>query len=82
MEVSLSDRRQRRRRLPAIYLLATLVIGLSVMIAEISMGRAAKANPITTLQQLSPKKACPGGWLRYVSPVLILLVMLKGLNMF
>jgi len=42
-----------------IYLLATLVIGLPVMIAEIAMGRAAKANPITALQQLSPKKGMP-----------------------
>jgi NSS family neurotransmitter:Na+ symporter len=42
-----------------IYLLATLVIGLPVMIAEITMGRAAKANPITTLQTLSPQKRLP-----------------------
>lgn len=42
-----------------VYLLATLVIGLPVMIAEITLGRAAKANPITTLQTLSPKKALP-----------------------
>ncbi len=42
-----------------IYLLATLVIGLPVMIAEITMGRAAKANPITALQNLSPKKGLP-----------------------
>ncbi|PHV03802.1 transporter [Janthinobacterium sp. BJB412] len=38
-----------------VYLLATLVIGLPVMIAEIAMGRRAKANPITALQKLSPK---------------------------
>ncbi|MYM32721.1 sodium-dependent transporter [Duganella sp. CY15W] len=42
-----------------IYLLATLVIGLPVMIAEITMGRTAKANPITALQKLSPKKSLP-----------------------
>ncbi len=42
-----------------IYLLATLVIGLPVMIAEITMGRAAKADPISTLQKLSPKKSLP-----------------------
>src|SRR6218665_656971 len=42
-----------------IYLLAPLLIGLPVMIAEITMGRAAKANPITTLQTLSPKKSLP-----------------------
>lgn len=42
-----------------VYLLATLMIGLPVMIAEITLGRAAKANPITTLQTLSPKKSLP-----------------------
>ncbi|SHN44965.1 neurotransmitter:Na+ symporter, NSS family [Duganella sacchari] len=42
-----------------IYLLATLVIGLPVMIAEITMGRTARANPITALQKLSPKKSLP-----------------------
>lgn len=42
-----------------VYLLATLAIGLPVMIAEITMGRAAKANPITTLQTLAPKKSLP-----------------------
>ena len=39
-----------------IYLLATLVVGLPVMIAEITVGRAAKANPITALQTLTPSK--------------------------
>lgn len=38
-----------------VYLLATLVIGLPVMIAEITLGRHAKANPITALQKLAPK---------------------------
>lgn len=38
-----------------VYLLATLVIGLPVMIAEITIGRHAKANPITALKKLSPK---------------------------
>ncbi|RSZ55347.1 sodium-dependent transporter [Massilia atriviolacea] len=40
-----------------IYVLATLVVGIPVMIAEITMGRAAKANPITALQRLNPGKA-------------------------
>ena len=39
-----------------VYLLATLVIGLPVMIAEISLGREAKANPISALQALAPKR--------------------------
>jgi NSS family neurotransmitter:Na+ symporter len=38
-----------------IYLLATLLVGLPVMIAEITMGRSAKTNPITTLQRLAPR---------------------------
>lgn len=38
-----------------VYLLATLLIGLPVMIAEITLGRRAKSNPITTLQTLAPK---------------------------
>jgi NSS family neurotransmitter:Na+ symporter len=37
-----------------VYLLATLLIGLPLMVAEISIGRQAKANPITALRQLSP----------------------------
>ncbi|MDW5443653.1 sodium-dependent transporter [Polaromonas sp. SM01] len=39
-----------------VYLLATLLIGLPVMMAEISLGRAAKANPISTLQTLTPNR--------------------------
>jgi len=42
-----------------IYLLATLVIGLPVMIAEMSMGRQARANPITAMQSLAPHR---GPW--------------------
>src|SRR5690606_27292662 len=37
-----------------VYLLSTLLIGLPVMIAEITLGRKAKANPITALQTLAP----------------------------
>lgn len=36
-----------------VYLLATLLIGLPLMMAEISIGRQAKANPISALRQLS-----------------------------
>jgi len=42
-----------------VYLLATLVIGLPVMIAEITMGRAAKANPVSALQALDTRKRLP-----------------------
>lgn len=38
-----------------VYVLATLLVGLPVMIAEITLGRHAKANPITALQTLAPK---------------------------
>jgi len=38
-----------------VYVLATLLVGLPVMMAEISLGRTAKANPISTLQTLAPK---------------------------
>lgn len=38
-----------------IYLLATLLVGLPVMIAEITIGRQAKTNPITALQQMAPR---------------------------
>lgn len=39
-----------------VYLLATLLIGLPVMMAEITLGRTAKANPISTLQALTPNR--------------------------
>lgn len=38
-----------------VYFAATLLVGLPVMIAEITLGRHAKANPITALQALAPK---------------------------
>lgn len=39
-----------------IYLISTLLVGLPVMIAELMIGRRAKANAITTLQKLAPKQ--------------------------
>lgn len=39
----------------SIYLCATLLLGLPVMIAEIMLGREVKANAITTWKKLSPK---------------------------
>ena len=38
-----------------VYVLATLLVGLPVMIAEITLGRQAKSNPITALRELAPK---------------------------
>ncbi|OWW21980.1 sodium-dependent transporter [Noviherbaspirillum denitrificans] len=39
-----------------VYLMATLLVGLPVMIAEISMGRKAKANPVSALIALAPAR--------------------------
>ncbi|KIF83165.1 sodium-dependent transporter [Noviherbaspirillum autotrophicum] len=39
-----------------VYILATLVVGLPVMIAEITLGRHVKANPVTALIALSPAR--------------------------
>lgn len=38
-----------------VYLLATFLVGLPVMIAEITLGRKVKANTYTTMRTLSPK---------------------------
>lgn len=40
-----------------IYLLSTLFIGLPLMVAEIAIGRQARANPISALRQLQPRGA-------------------------
>lgn len=37
-----------------VYLLATLLVGLPVMIAEITLGRKARADAVTTLRTLAP----------------------------
>ena len=39
-----------------VYLIATLLVGLPIMICELSMGRTNKTNMITTLIDLAPKK--------------------------
>lgn len=39
-----------------VYLIATLFVGLPVMISEIMLGRKAKANAYTTMKSLSPGK--------------------------
>lgn len=38
------------------YLICTLLVGLPVMIAEITLGRAARADAITTFQKLAPRR--------------------------
>lgn len=44
-----------------VYLLSTLLIGLPLMVAEIAIGRQARANPISALRQLKPHG--PPWWL-------------------
>ena len=39
-----------------IYLCATVLVGLPVMIAELSLGRTARANPIATMTRLAPSR--------------------------
>ncbi|RZI43338.1 sodium-dependent transporter [Herbaspirillum sp. HC18] len=39
-----------------VYVIATLLVGLPVMIVEIALGRKAKANPITAFQMLAPAR--------------------------
>jgi neurotransmitter:Na+ symporter, NSS family len=40
-----------------VYLISTILVGIPVMISEISMGRTARADAVTTLQKLSPNRA-------------------------
>ncbi|MBP8812967.1 MAG: sodium-dependent transporter [Laribacter sp.] len=42
-----------------VYLLATLIVGLPVMMAEIMLGRAARANAVSTFEKLAPGKRRP-----------------------
>jgi len=42
-----------------VYIASTLLVGLPVMIAEIALGRTARANAITTMQKLNPKPKQP-----------------------
>src|SRR5512147_762091 len=50
-----------------VYLLSTLLVGLPVMIAEIALGRKARADAISTLRKVAPGKAW---WLVGASGVL------------
>ncbi|AMC33691.1 sodium-dependent transporter [Janthinobacterium sp. B9-8] len=43
-----------------VYIIATLLVGLPVMITEIMLGRASRANAITTFEKLAPKGQ--GAW--------------------
>ena len=56
-----------------VYVLSTLVVGLPVMIAELSIGREARANPVAALRTLAPGKAW---WLVGVSGVVAAVLIL------
>ena len=76
LEVPLADRNQRRRRASClVYLAATLLVGLPVMIAETMLGRAARANAVTSFEILAPRgqwawKAI--GWMGFAAALLIM----------
>ena len=58
-----------------VYLLATLLVGLPVMMAETMLGRAARANTITAFERLSPPRQGYWtiiGWMGCAAAVLIL----------
>jgi len=57
------------------YLLATLLVGLPVMIVETMLGRAARANAITTFEQVAPRTQWWWkiiGWMGFVAALLIM----------
>ena len=58
-----------------VYLLATLLVGLPVMIVETMLGRAARANAVTTFERVAP--ANQGwwktiGWMGFAAALLIM----------
>ena len=58
-----------------VYLLATLLVGLPVMIVETMLGRAARANAITTFEKVAPRNQWWWkiiGWMGFVAALLIL----------
>ena len=57
------------------YLLATLLVGLPVMIVETMLGRAARADSVTTFERLSPPRQgfwALIGWMGCAAAILIL----------
>ncbi|MBZ8143380.1 transporter, partial [Rubrivivax gelatinosus] len=57
-----------------VYLLATLMVGLPLMMAETALGRAARANAITTFDRLAPRQHGWKliGWMGFLSALLIM----------
>ena len=58
-----------------VYLLATLLVGLPVMIVEIMLGRTARANAVTTFERVAPPTQWWWkiiGWMGFAAALLIL----------
>ncbi len=58
-----------------VYLLATLLVGLPVMIVETMLGRAARANAITTFDRVAPRGQWWWkiiGWMGFLAALLIM----------
>ncbi len=58
-----------------VYLIATLLVGLPVMIVETMLGRAARANAVSTFERVAPRGQ-PGwqavGWMGFAAALLIM----------
>jgi|AATO01.1.fsa_nt_gi NSS family neurotransmitter:Na+ symporter len=62
---------------PLVYLLATLLVGLPVMIAETMLGRAAWAKAVSTFERMAPRHRGWWkiiGWMGFLAALLILAV--------
>lgn len=58
-----------------VYLLATLLIGLPLMMVETMLGRAARANAVTTFERLAPPNQRGWqiiGWMGFAAAILIM----------
>jgi NSS family neurotransmitter:Na+ symporter len=58
-----------------VYLLATVLVALPLMIVETMLGRSARANAVTTFEQLAPRRQGWWkiiGWMGFASALLIL----------
>jgi len=58
-----------------VYLLATVLVGLPVMIVETVLGRSARANAVTTFERVAPRRQWwwkAIGWMGFVAALLIL----------
>jgi neurotransmitter:Na+ symporter, NSS family len=58
-----------------VYIIATLLVGLPVMITEIMLGRASRANAITTFEKLAPKGQGAWKWIGYMGVAAAVLIL-------